>query len=173
MSSLRIKICGITAREDADAAIHSGADALGFNFYARSPRYVDETTAGAIVQSLPPFVEPVALFVNESFDSMTALVGRLPGILTVQYHGDRLAPCPAGPYRYVPAFSVSDVASLRHIRRFLDECRQNGRLPAAVLLDAHVAGQYGGTGQTAPWSLLADFPLEVPVILAGGLTPEN
>ena len=70
MSALRIKICGITNHADAEAAVRCGADALGFNFYARSPRFIPEQRAAEIMRALPPFVEPVALFVNELFDNM-------------------------------------------------------------------------------------------------------
>jgi phosphoribosylanthranilate isomerase len=173
VSSVRIKICGITNGTDAQAAVRCGADALGFNFYARSPRFVPEAKAAEIIRALPTFVEPVALFVNELFDHMTALARRLEAVITIQYHGDQLAPCPAGPFRFIPAFAVQDAASLTRISAFIERCRQEGQAPAAVLVDACVPGSYGGTGQTAPWRLLADFQPGVPVILAGGLTPDN
>jgi phosphoribosylanthranilate isomerase len=171
--SVRVKICGITNPVDAEAAARCGADALGFNFYARSPRYVPEEKAAAIVRELPPFVEPVALFVNESFDNMLTFARRLERVLTIQCHGDPIDPCPPGPMRFIPAFAVKDADSLARIALFLERCRQEGRLPAAVLVDAHVSGEYGGTGQKAPWELLAAFQPGVPLILAGGLTPDN
>jgi phosphoribosylanthranilate isomerase len=171
--SVRIKICGITNPVDAEAAANCGADALGFNFYPRSPRYVPEEKAAGIIGALPPFVEPVGLFVNESFDNMTSLARRLERVFTIQCHGDQMDPCPAGPMRFIPAFAVKDADSLARIALFLDRCRQESRLPAAVLVDAHVPGEYGGTGQKAPWNLLADFRPCVPLILAGGLTPDN
>jgi phosphoribosylanthranilate isomerase len=171
--SLRIKICGITTEADAQAAVDCGADALGFNFYGRSPRYVPEEKVAAILRDLPPFVDPVALFVNELFDHMLAQVKRLPSLHTIQYHGDLLAACPAEPYRFIPAFAVRDAQSLERMKVYLERCRHEGQLPAAVLVDAHVPGQFGGTGQTAPWELLANFRPGVPVILAGGLTPNN
>ena len=170
---MRIKICGITNREDAQAAVRCGADALGLNFYARSPRYVPEEKAANIVRDLPPFVDPVALFVNETFAHMIALTEGLKSVRTIQYHGDELAICPREPFRFIPAFAVKDAASLAAITTFIERCRQTGQLPAAVLVDAHVPGTYGGSGQTPPWHLLADFQPGVPVILAGGLTPDN
>jgi phosphoribosylanthranilate isomerase len=171
--SVRVKICGITNRVDAEAAVRCGADALGFNFYARSPRYVSAETAAAIIRELPPFVEPVALFVNEPFDHMMSLARRLERVLTIQCHGDQIDPCPAGPMRFIPAFGVKNADSLTRITLFLERCRQEGRLPAALLIDAHVPGEYGGTGQKPPWELLAGFQPGVPLILAGGLTPDN
>jgi phosphoribosylanthranilate isomerase len=173
VSSLRVKICGITNQADAQAAARCGADALGFNFYARSARYIPEEKAAPIVRALPPFIEPVALFVNELFENMINAARRLQSISTIQYHGDQLAPCPAAPFRFIPAFNVRDADSLTQITAFIERCREEGQLPAAVLVDAHVPGLYGGTGQTAPWHLLADFQLGVPLILAGGLTPDN
>ena len=173
MSTVRVKICGITSHADAQAAARCGADALGFNLYARSARFIPEEKAASILRTLPPFIEPVALFVNELFANMIPAVVRLKPISTIQYHGDQLAPCPAEPYRFIPAFAVKDADSLTQITAFIERCRREGQLPAAVLLDAHVPGQYGGTGQTAPWHLLAGFDPGVPIILAGGLTPEN
>ncbi len=169
----RVKICGITSEGDALSAAQLGADALGFNFYARSPRFIPEERAGAILRRLPPFVEPVALFVNELFEHMTATAQRLGPVRTLQYHGDQLAPCPAGPFRFIPAFALRDADSLALVGRFLERCRLEGQLPAAILIDAHQRGTYGGTGRTAPWHLLADFQPGVPLILAGGLTPGN
>jgi phosphoribosylanthranilate isomerase len=170
---VRVKICGITNIADAEAAARCGADALGFNFYARSPRYLPEEKAAGIIRALPPFVEPVALFVNELTTNMIPVARRLERVFTIQYHGDQLPPCPAGAFRFIPAFAVKDADSLGHITLFVERCRQEGQLPAAVLVDAHVVGAYGGTGQTAPWHLLAGFEPGAPVILAGGLTPDN
>ncbi|HZU38610.1 MAG TPA: phosphoribosylanthranilate isomerase, partial [Gemmataceae bacterium] len=77
------------------------------------------------------------------------------------------------PFRYIAAFPVTHRESLLGITRYLDICRQQGRIPDALLLDAHAPGLYGGTGRTAPWELLADFQPGIPIILAGGLTPDN
>ncbi len=104
---------------------------------------------------------------------MSAVTARLQHIRTIQFHGDNLTPCPPGPPRFIPAFGVRDTASLQRIITFIEDCRSAGQLPSALLLDAHVPGAFGGTGQTAPWSLLADFQPGIPIILAGGLTPDN
>jgi len=170
---VRIKICGITNEEDACQAAQLGADAIGLNFYARSPRHVSEETAERIVRRLPPFVEPVGLFVNEPLDEIVSRVRQLVFLRTIQWHGDRHDLPPAGAYHFIPGFAVRDRDDLRVVTAYLDKCRDARRLPAAVLVDSHVPGVYGGTGRTAPWDLLADFRPEVPVILAGGLNPEN
>jgi phosphoribosylanthranilate isomerase len=165
----RVKICGITTPDDARAAADLGADAIGLNFYAKSPRFVTEEQARAILAVLPPFVEPVALFVNETIDTMRAVSRRLC-LRVVQMHGDALPPVPCDELRYVPAFAVRDASSIAKIRDYLAACEAP---PSAVLIDAHVPGAYGGTGQVAPWELLAHLDLGVPWMLAGGLTPDN
>jgi phosphoribosylanthranilate isomerase len=173
--SVRVKICGVTAPEAGLLAAACGADTVGLNFYEPSPRYVDLTTAERILRELPPFVEPVGVFVNQSLDQVLlhTINPLSERIQTIQMHGthsDRVAPF---PYRLIPAFAVRDATSLQEIRRYLDSCRTAEAMPAAILLDAYVPGQYGGTGKTAPWDVLAEFQPGVPVILAGGLTAEN
>jgi phosphoribosylanthranilate isomerase len=90
----------------------------------------------------------------------------------VQWHGDQ-PELPQPGLRFIPAFPVRDQDSLTRIHTYLGQCRTLGSLPVAVLVDAQVAGKHGGTGQAAPWDLLATFRAEVPLILAGGLTPDN
>jgi phosphoribosylanthranilate isomerase len=170
---LRIKICGITSVEDGRAAAFAGADAIGLNFYSRSPRFIEFSTAKAIVNALPPFVEAVGLFVNETLADACRSLEAIGGVRTIQWHGDQLTPTDVWPYRVIPAFAVLDANSLQQINAFLDVCRDMHNLPAAIMVDAHMAGHYGGTGQKAPWDLLADFRPGVPVVLAGGLTPDN
>lgn len=167
---LRIKICGITNQQDAVAAARAGADAIGLNFYAKSPRCVTEAQAATIIRTLPPFVEPVGLFVNQSWDEVAAVAKRL-GLRTVQIHADRMESCPYAELRWIAAFAVKDQAGLEMARNCLENWP--AERPAAVLLDANVPGLYGGTGQQAPWHLLADAHVDAPVILAGGLTPDN
>jgi phosphoribosylanthranilate isomerase len=168
--TLRVKICGITNEPDAVAAARAGADAIGLNFYARSPRSIDEARAARIIQALPPFVEPVGLFVNESWDDVAAAARRL-GLRTVQIHADRLEPGPREGLRWIAALAVQDRSDLEQVKRLLDW--PPAQRPAAVLLDASVPGMYGGTGQTAPWPLLAGLSVDIPVILAGGLNADN
>jgi phosphoribosylanthranilate isomerase len=167
----RVKICGITNELDAVAAARAGADAIGLNFYARSPRCVTEPQAKAIIRVLPPFVEPVGLFVNQPWSEVAAVAGRL-GLRTVQIHADRMASCPYTELRWIAAFAVKEQADVERLKRDLENWPAEQR-PAAVLIDASVPGLYGGTGQQAPWHLLADVHVDAPVILAGGLTPDN
>src|SRR5262245_8329211 len=170
---VRVKICGVTSTADALQAAALGADAVGLNFYPGSPRHVSPGDAAAILRELPPFVEPVGLYVNLPLPEVFAAASGLPGLRTVQWHGDEPEVSTSPSLRFIPAFAVRDREDLFRISRYLDRCRERGRLPAAVLVDARVAGLYGGTGRRAPWELIADFCPEVPLILAGGLTPDN
>jgi len=173
MAPLRIKICGVTTVADALAAARLGADALGLNFYPPSPRYVDLHGAEAILRVLPPYVEAVAVVVNESLAAVATRLQPLSRLRTIQFHGDQPEIVVPFYFQQIVAFSVRDVESLRRIADYLGRCRNQGSLPRAILVDAHVAGLHGGTGQTAPWELLEAFQPGAPLILAGGLTPEN
>lgn len=165
MYPLRVKICGVTTVDDALQAALLGADAIGLNFYPGSPRCVTMAQAERILEELPPFVEPVAVFVRESLANIRAVMARL-GLRTFQWHGDS-PPFPEPPLRMITAFAVTDSQSLQTISAYLDACEY---CPAAVLVDAQVLG---GTGQAVPLDLLKDFDPVVDWILAGGLTPRN
>src|SRR5438046_3021893 len=114
---VRIKICGITNPADAEQASALGADMIGLNFYAKSPRCVDEKMARSIVEALPAIVEPVALFVNEPIQSVQRIVQPL-GIRTAQLHGD-LNEILISSIRWIPAFSVRDALGLQAITSYL------------------------------------------------------
>src|SRR5437867_2048113 len=103
---VRVKICGVTNPADAEQAARLGADAIGLNFYLPSPRQVDPAAVPAILRALPPYVEPVALFVNESMRTMCARVEGLGAIRTLQWHGDEPELGDPFPFRFVPAFHV-------------------------------------------------------------------
>jgi phosphoribosylanthranilate isomerase len=169
---VRIKICGVTTPEDARLAAEAGADAVGLNFYPKSPRFLNPTQAIAVVRALPAFTVPVGVFVGMPIRQVCAVAYQL-GLRGIQTYDDQPPAEDPFPFAHIPAFRVKDAAGLDHVRRFVEAATALGRRPAAVLIDSHVEGQMGGTGQTAPWELLAGFDPGVPVILAGGLTPEN
>lgn len=172
MPSVRVKICGLTTPDDARFAADGGADAVGLNFYPKSPRFVDPQQAAAIVRALPPFTAPVGVFVGMPLRQACAVAFQL-GLRGVQTYDDEPPDEDAFPFAHIPAFRVKDAAGLDHVRRFVGAAKQAGRPPAAVLIDSYVEAEVGGTGHKAPWELLAGFDPGVPVILAGGLTPEN
>jgi phosphoribosylanthranilate isomerase len=170
---VRIKICGVTRPADAREAAQLGADAVGLNFYEGSPRRIESAEIEPVLRELPPLIETIGVFVKRPLREIIALLEPWRRIRTVQWHGEDCEPGDAHPYRLIPAFPVRDAASLEAVTRHLDACRALECLPTAILLDGHATGQYGGTGRTAPWELIAAFRPGVPVILAGGLTPEN
>ncbi len=170
MPRVRVKICGITGPEDARVAVEAGADAVGLIF-AESPRQVTRQQAKRIVEALPPWVTPVGVFVNADLSEVTE-TARDVGLGAIQFHGDEL-PCQvedaAKDRKVIKVFRVAERGDLADARDYLGQCR-----PHACLVDARVEGAYGGTGQKAPWPLLAEFRREFwPLILGGGLTPDN
>jgi phosphoribosylanthranilate isomerase len=170
---LRIKICGITSTADAIHAVEQGADAIGLNFFAHSKRCVEEPTALAILGALPPFVEPVGIFVNVAIAHAAERAGHFSGLRTLQIHADDPEIGAAPAYGLIQAFQVADHGDLRRIEDHLHRSHTMGALPNAIIVDSRVPGEYGGTGVPAPWQLLAEFRPRVPLILAGGLTAEN
>ncbi|MGE0486134.1 MAG: phosphoribosylanthranilate isomerase [Gammaproteobacteria bacterium] len=162
---VRIKFCGITSAIDAAAAVSAGADALGFVFYPPSPRYVAPALAAEIIAGLPPFVTAVGLFVNAAPAEVRDTVSAT-GVSLVQFHGDEPPEaCRHSPCRWVKAIRVApetDIAAAA--ARYVEA--------SALLLDTYDAALYGGSGRTFDWSLLPER-LQRPLVLAGGLTPDN
>jgi len=170
---VRVKICGISNEADGRQAAYLGADAVGLNFAAESPRRIDFATARFILRELPPFIEAVGVFVNRPLQKAFQDAHQVGRIHTVQWHGQDRELCDPYPFQLIQAFQVRDRDSLLDIQRYLDVCRGLGQLPSALLLDGHAPDQLGGTGKKAPWGVLAEFRPAIPIILAGGLTPEN
>jgi phosphoribosylanthranilate isomerase len=170
---VRVKICGVRTAGELLRAAACGADAVGLNFHPPSPRSLSAAQARELLDRLPPFVAAVGVFVGRRLDELRELLGELGRVRTVQVHGGEPEVVAAAPYHYVPALQVRDEADLRRAEAYLGACRARGCLPAALLIDGHAPGLAGGTGRVAPWGLLAGFRPGVPVILAGGLTPDN
>lgn len=165
MPAVRIKICGITRVEDALAAAAAGADAIGLVFYAKSPRAVDIHRAREIVRALPPFVTSVGLFVNASRCELGEILDAVPLDL-LQFHGDeRAEDCEGHRRPYLKALLVKPGD---------DIVGRAAAYPGAagILLDTYVEGVPGGTGAAFDWSLVPT-DLGKPLVLAGGLTPDN
>ena len=161
---VRVKICGITNGDDARHAADCGADALGFVFYAGSPRCVTPEQVREIVAGLPPFVTRVGLFVNEDRERIRAIASTC-GLDVVQLHGDEPpSACVLPPLRVIKGVRPRTEGDLLPLAAYP---------VAALLVDAAVPGQFGGTGQCADWDLAARLAARQRVILAGGLTPAN
>lgn len=163
---VKLKVCGITSLTDAQAALASGAEYLGFNFYQPSPRYIEPAAAWTIIAQLPSGVTSVGVFVNEAQpDDVIQLMER-SGVQLAQLHGDEDAEYCAqvGAARVIKALRVRDDFVIHDVLEY----------PAcAVLLDAYDKNLYGGTGKTANWALAQSAARLTTVFLAGGLSPEN
>jgi phosphoribosylanthranilate isomerase len=161
---VRVKICGITNLDDALLAVDAGADALGFVFHAKSPRWIVPEQAAEIIKALPPFVLTVGLFVNAGLDFVNATAANCC-LDRVQLHGDESpAFCAQVSRPVIKVFRIKDMASLDLIA---------GYRVAGYLLDAYSPQAYGGTGLTFNWDIAKEARTFAPIILAGGLTPDN
>jgi phosphoribosylanthranilate isomerase len=163
--SVRVKICGITSLDDARAALNAGADALGLMFYEPSPRNLSLKEAARIAAALPPFIARVGVFVDapEQFvrDAISAC-----GLDAVQFHGKESPDyCARFQTKVIKAFRMRDASTLAVLPKYVTH---------AWLLDSFVSGQQGGTGAVFNWDLAVQAQtLGKPIVLAGGLTPEN
>ena len=158
-----IKICGITRLEDARFAVACGANAVGFVFWPGSPRSIDPARAQAIARSLPPFVTTVGVFVNQPADHVNGVAAAV-GLGVVQLHGDETIEFAAGLNR--PVLKAMTLATG-------DAAIDRWPSGTMVLLDAHDPVRRGGTGRTIDWTGAASVAARRPIVLAGGLNPDN
>jgi len=162
----RVKICGITRAEDALMAVEAGADALGFIFYPKSPRYITPEEARLIKTKLPPFVATVGVFVDEDPGRVMKIASEA-GLGAVQLHGHETpAYCANMGINVIKALRVRDEGDIRAMA---------GYEVSAFLLDTYKEGQMGGTGEVFDWDLALKAVKcgKTPIILSGGLTPDN
>jgi phosphoribosylanthranilate isomerase len=161
---VRIKICGITNVEDAMVAVEAGADVLGFVFYEKSLRFINPVRAAEIISRLPPFIQTVGLFVNEDSEKINWTADYC-GLDLVQLHGDESPEdCLEVNRRVIKAFRVQNIVSIDPLNMYQ---------VSGYLLDAWSPDAYGGTGRTFNWELAEAARKFGPIILAGGLSPEN
>lgn len=164
----KVKICGITTAEDAAAAVDAGADALGFVFYRKSPRYIEPTLARQIIMSLPPLVTPVGVFVNEDQQVVRKLMDDC-GLALAQLHGNEsVTYCQELSRPILKALRVKDRSTFLALAEFRGRAGVRG-----FLLDAFSDQAFGGTGQVIDWQLAAEAAKAASILLAGGLTPDN
>ena len=162
--SVKVKICGMTSLKDTLLAVEGGADAVGFIFYKKSPRAVSAKTVKSIVSALPPFIETVGVFVNESAEKINR-VAESCNLSAVQLHGDESpAFCKKIRRKVIKAVRVKGRESFDGLSSYK---------VSAVLLDSHCEERQGGTGETFDWRLVSAGKKFAPVILAGGLDPSN
>ena len=166
---VRIKICGLTRPEDARCASGLGVDAIGLNFYPPSPRFLSVSAARAVRASISPFVSTVAVFVNPGADEVRRVMGEV-GVDMLQFHGTEPARfCEGFGLPYLKAIGMCEGVDLAGAVREYPSA-------AAWLLDVHDTKRWGGTGRTFDWSavrLESGGSFDRPIVLAGGLAPEN
>jgi phosphoribosylanthranilate isomerase len=172
----QIKICGVTTAEDAKIAVDAGADAIGLNFYPRSKRFVTREQARRITAAIPAGVTKVGVFVNASLEEITSAIFAA-SLGLVQLHGDE-------PPEFLAQIRLPVMRALRwgangqrEIDEYLANCAAQHCALIALLLDSQISGQFGGTGETADWDAISTWRerrrFDIPLVLAGGLTPGN
>lgn len=162
----RVKICGLTRAVDVQAACEAGADAIGLVFYPPSPRAVTVEQARLILLDVPPFVTVTALFVNPSVDEVQAVLAQIPAISLLQFHGDESAAfCRQFGRAYIKAIPMRDDVDLAQQALLYEDA-------LGLLVDTYKPGIPGGSGESFDWHRLPQS-LSKPLILAGGLTPDN
>ena len=162
-----IKICGITRVEDAMVAAELGVDAIGLNFFPKSKRFIDDKTAVEICEAIPEKVLKIGVFVNSSAAEINQKLEKIP-IDLLQFHGNETPEfCSQWNDKVIRAISPKEEKDLEIIKSY--------KFAKMIVVDASVAGQYGGTGEKADWELAkkAVEKFDLPILLAGGLTPKN
>jgi phosphoribosylanthranilate isomerase len=167
---VRIKICGITNEKDALWAVNMGADYIGFNFYKNSPRKISPELAAQIIEKLPPFTQPVGVFVNEEMKKVKRIAEKCR-LNLVQVHGEetpeycRELQAQSPKLKIIKAFRIRNKESLEGMEIYTVDY---------YLLDSYVPGVEGGTGEIFNWDLAVEAKqFGKPIFLAGGLTPDN
>ena len=163
----RVKICGLTRPQDVAGAVAAGADALGFVFTPRSRRAVDAAAAESLVREVPAFVARVGLFMDQGFEDVARVLDRVP-LSLLQFHGSEDAEfCRQFGLPYIKALAMGSAEDRARVERraaAFDDA-------AALLLDSHAEGEAGGSGHGFDWSAVPALPR--PLVLAGGLSPDN
>ena len=163
-TQVKVKICGMTNLKDVKVAVNGGVDAVGFIFYKKSPRSVTMQAVREIVLELPPFVDSVGVFVNETPEQINKISDHCK-LDRVQLHGDESpAFCKKIRRRVIKVIRVKDIQSLKKLSDYP---------VSSFLLDTFSEDQYGGTGKVFDWNLAYSAKKYGPIILAGGLTPIN
>jgi len=171
----RIKICGLTREQDVQAAVAAGADALGFVFYPKSPRYVTPQQAAGLLAKVPPFITTVGLFVNVEPEQLQQIVAQAP-VSLLQFHGDETveqcaALAQAVNRPFIRAMRIGSATTAADLLEYAQAYRGSSHLFAGLLLDTLVEA-YGGSGKVFDWSLIPK-ELAPQVVLSGGLSVHN
>jgi phosphoribosylanthranilate isomerase len=162
---IRVKICGITSREDAWAAVEAGADALGFIFVKETPRHIEPEAAAAIAAELPPFVATVGVFIDRAAEEIERVAASC-GLSIAQLHGSESPEqCARLRLPFIKGIRIQGEEDLAALHKY--------KKARAFLLDTYAGDRPGGTGKTFPWEIAAKAAREARIILSGGLTADN
>jgi len=164
---VKVKICGITNLDDALAAVEAGADALGFNFYPPSPRFIEASAAREIVEHLPPTMTAIGVFANEGDPTVVARIAAEAGVFTIQLHGDESP-------EYCRTFDGLSVIKVLRVKEDFRPEHVSAYQTDAILLDAFDRDRLGGTGRVIDWAIAAQArSLVQKLFLSGGLSADN
>jgi phosphoribosylanthranilate isomerase len=171
MQKVLVKICGVRTNDEAKAALDCGASFLGFNFWKKSPRYIQPIEAKGIIQRLKPFNPSIGVFVNEERKNLVDIVN-ITNIFSVQLHGDESREyCQSlGYLRIIKAFRIGEEFDIGVLKSFYG---LKTYYMGSFLLDSKVNGEYGGTGKRFDWRIAREAEQIAPIILAGGINIEN
>lgn len=159
-----VKVCGITNTEDAINAINNGAQAIGFIFYSKSPRYISYDEAKNISNNLPSRIKKVGVFVNEAEKKIRLAIQEV-NLDIIQLHGNESSKfCELFPIPVIKAIRLKSILDMEIINRYK---------VSAMLFDTHVKGSFGGTGKSFNWNILSNYKNDTPIIISGGLNESN
>jgi len=170
-----IKICGIKSAQDVDACVRCSVSAVGLNFYPTSPRYVSVDQAKELCSRLGENIRAIGIFVRPTKQQLQTTVGRV-GLDAAQIHGADEAYLKTLEPTSVPIWLAHGIATpddVQLAKEHVQLCRTRKMTIGALLVDAKSEGVHGGSGKTIPWDVLKDIAWDLPLILSGGLTPEN
>ena len=173
MRTVRAKICGIKSEEDLKAAIYSGAHAIGFNFYQKSIRFVDPFVANSLNQKIPPGMTSIGVFADATSSEIKDVLKFFPELNYLQLHGQLPDFGVLGSRRWIAVAGAGKDCSKVFLQNEISRLCDIKPSPCAIVVDSKIEGLMGGTGVVGPWDVIKECVIPVPLILAGGLNPEN
>jgi len=173
LRTVRAKICGIKSEEDLKAAIYSGAHAIGYNFYQKSIRFIDPFLANRLNQNAPPGITAVGVFANATEAEIINVLKFFPELQYLQLHGQLPDFGVLGSRRWIAVAGADKDCSKDFLQKEISRLCDIKPSPCALVVDSKIEGLMGGTGVVGPWDVIKQCDIPVPLILAGGINPEN
>jgi len=173
LRTVRAKICGIKSEEDLKAAIYSGAHAIGFNFYQKSIRFVDPFVANKLNHKMPPGMTSIGVFADATSSEIKDVLKCFPELNYLQLHGQLPDFGVLGSRRWIAVAGAGKDCSKDFLQKEISRLCDIKPSPCAIVVDSKIEGLMGGTGVVGPWDVIKECDIPVPLILAGGINPEN